>query len=171
MCLCPYPMALPLRVRSCAKPICVSSLAVSIRALLNILRMAPMDEVVDGRIELVGPDFDDIPDKGHMDLGIVVHVAGREMQDDFEPVSGAPDSLFHQWRLRHSAYRPAGYRLATRSPMAAELRRASHWRISARSLHARLRSDFGAIVDKVQVTIYTEPEAIGRATGRGTSGL
>ena len=45
-----------------------------------------MDEVVDGRIDVVGPGFDDVELQGHMDVGIVVDVAGREMQDDFEPV-------------------------------------------------------------------------------------
>ena len=33
---------------------------------------------LDGKIELVGPGFDEIPDKGAMDLGIVVQVAGRD---------------------------------------------------------------------------------------------
>ncbi len=50
------------------------------------LRMAPLDEVEDGKIELVGPDIDDIPEGGAMNMGIVVQVAGRKMQEDFEPV-------------------------------------------------------------------------------------
>ena len=37
-------------------------------------------------------------------------------------------------------------------------------------LHARFHGDFGAIVDKVQVTFYTEP-ATGRMVGQGAPGL
>ena len=44
------------------------------------LHMATLDEVVDGRVELVGPGFEEIPPQGHMDMGIVVQVAGRQMQ-------------------------------------------------------------------------------------------
>ena len=45
-----------------------------------------MEEVMDGKIEIVGPTFDEIPAQGAMDLGIVIDVAGRQMQKDFEPV-------------------------------------------------------------------------------------
>src|SRR3990172_10558520 len=50
------------------------------------LRMAPMDAVVDGRIELVGPGFEDTKPGSQLEMGIVVDVAGRQMQKDFEPV-------------------------------------------------------------------------------------
>ena len=50
------------------------------------LHMASMEEVVDGKIEVVGSKFADLPAQGHMDLGIVVEVAGRQMEKDFEPV-------------------------------------------------------------------------------------
>ena len=48
--------------------------------------MADMDEVEDGKIELIGDGFDEIEPQGSMDLGIVVKVAGRKMEKDFEPV-------------------------------------------------------------------------------------
>jgi acetyl-CoA synthase len=50
------------------------------------LRMAELDEVEDHKIELIGPDFSDVEEGGAMDLGILVEVAGRQMQEDFEPV-------------------------------------------------------------------------------------
>jgi acetyl-CoA synthase len=52
----------------------------------EFLRMAELDEVTDGKIELIGPDFADLEAEGSMDLGIVVDVAGRQMEKDFEPV-------------------------------------------------------------------------------------
>ncbi|NIO67570.1 MAG: CO dehydrogenase/CO-methylating acetyl-CoA synthase complex subunit beta, partial [Anaerolineae bacterium] len=50
------------------------------------LRMMPLDEVEDHKIEVIGPGFEDVPEEGAMDLGIIVEVAGRKMQEDFEPV-------------------------------------------------------------------------------------
>src|SRR5512141_1716100 len=50
------------------------------------LHMAELDDVVDGKVEIVGPGFENIPAQGHLDMGIVIKVAGRQMQQDFEPV-------------------------------------------------------------------------------------
>ena len=50
------------------------------------LQMVDLDKVEDGKIELVGPSFDDVPAQGAIDLGILVVVAGRKMEKDFEPV-------------------------------------------------------------------------------------
>src|SRR5574341_2627884 len=50
------------------------------------LHMAHLDEVVDGKVEVVGPGIEEVPSQGSMDMGIVVKVAGRQMQEDFEPV-------------------------------------------------------------------------------------
>ena len=45
------------------------------------------DEVEDGRVELIGPDIDQLEKgKKSMPLAIIVEVAGRKMQKDFEPI-------------------------------------------------------------------------------------
>ncbi|MBI3960332.1 MAG: CO dehydrogenase/CO-methylating acetyl-CoA synthase complex subunit beta, partial [Chloroflexi bacterium] len=50
------------------------------------LRMTDLNAVDDGKIEVIGPAWDEVPVGGAMDLGILVEVAGRKMQKDFEPV-------------------------------------------------------------------------------------
>ena len=52
----------------------------------ELLRMKSMDEVEDGKIEVIGPEVDDMEEGGAYPLGIVVEVAGREFQEDFESV-------------------------------------------------------------------------------------
>ncbi len=84
--MCRCPTAPPSKAKWSARLTCGSSSAASTRAALNILHMAKLDEVTDGKIEVVGPDFSSIPAQGSMDLGIVIKVAGRQMQQDFEPV-------------------------------------------------------------------------------------
>jgi len=50
------------------------------------LYMKDMDEVQDHNIEVIGGGFEDVEMGGSIDLGIVVEVAGRQMQEDFESV-------------------------------------------------------------------------------------
>ncbi|MBA7592535.1 hypothetical protein ES708_34722 [subsurface metagenome] len=51
-----------------------------------------MDEVEDGKVEVIGPELADITPGSRLPMAITVEVAGREMQDDFEP-SCLPNSL------------------------------------------------------------------------------
>jgi acetyl-CoA synthase len=124
----------------------------------EFLRMTSLDNVVDGKIELVGPGFDDIEDKGHMDVGIVVEVAGRKMQEDFEPVLERQIHYFINGAsgIQHIGQRDIAWiRIST-----AAAEKGFGLEHFGKILHARFHSDFGAIVDKVQVTIYTEPEQV-----------
>ncbi len=123
------------------------------------LRMADMGDVTDGRIDIVGPDFSEIADKGAMDLGIVVDVAGREMQKDFEPVLERQIHYFVNGAsgIQHIGQRDIAWvRISTN---AAE--KGFDLEHFGKIIHARLHADFGAIVDKVQVTIYTDPDQFG----------
>ena len=125
----------------------------------EVVLMRNMDEVENGKIELIGPDIDEIkvePDKlpFAMPLGIVVEVAGRKMQKDFESIIerqihhylSFAKGIFHMgqrnqnWiRISKEAYN-AGFRL-------------KHF---GKILVAKFLEDFPALVDKVQVTIYTD---------------
>ena len=119
------------------------------------LYMAAMDEVVDGQIEIVGPDFSDIAEKGAMDMGIVVKVAGRKMQEDFEPVLERQIHYFINGAsgIQHIGQRDIAW-IRISNNAAEKGFDLEHF---GKILHARFHADFGAIVDKAQVTIYTEP--------------
>jgi acetyl-CoA synthase len=119
------------------------------------LRMVDMDEVEDHKIEVIGPTFDDVAEEGAMDMGIVVEVAGRKMQLDFEPVL---ERQIHYFVNGASGVQHIGQRDITWirvSKAACEKGfRLEHF---GEILYARMHADFGAIVDKVQVKIITEP--------------
>jgi acetyl-CoA synthase len=120
------------------------------------LQMVPLDEITDGKIELVGPNFDEIEPQGSMDLGIVVQVAGRQMQEDFEPVLERQIHYFINGAsgVQHIGQRDIAWIRISNSAVDKGLDLEDFGKI----LHARFHSDFGAIVDKVQVTIYTDPD-------------
>ena len=122
------------------------------------LHMADLEEIVDGRVTLVGPGFDEIPPQGHMDMGIVMEVAGRQMQQDFEPVLERQVHYFVNGAsgIQHIGQRDIAW-IRISNAAAAKGFNLEHF---GKILHARFHADFGAIVDKVQVTIYTDPEKL-----------
>ena len=116
----------------------------------------PMDEVEDGKVEVIGPDLDEIPEGDRFDMAVVAEVAGREMQDDFEPILERQihHLVNYAQGVMHIGQRDiAWYRI---SKAAAE----KGFRLTdlGKILHARYHQDFGRIFDKVQVKIYTNKE-------------
>ncbi len=128
------------------------------------LYMADLDDVVDGKIEVVGPDFQDIEEQGSMDVGIVIKVAGRQMQEDFEPVL---ERQVHYFINGASGIQHIGQRDITWIRLSNNaVDKGFDLEHFGKILHARYHSDFGAIVDKVEVTIYTDPELLEEWLGK-----
>ncbi|RME82304.1 MAG: CO dehydrogenase/CO-methylating acetyl-CoA synthase complex subunit beta, partial [Caldilineae bacterium] len=120
------------------------------------LRMVPLDSISDGVVEVVGPDFSNVDEQGSMDMGIVVEVAGRKMQQDFEPVL---ERQIHYFINGASGIQHIGQRdIAWIRISKAAAEKGFDLKHFGQILHARFHADFGAIVDKVKVTIYTDPE-------------
>jgi len=120
------------------------------------LTMRPMDEVEDGKVEVIGPGLDTVEEGGSMDLGILVEVAGREMEEDFEPVL---ERQIHDFTNAGSGIQHIGQRdiaWIRISKKAAE--KGFDLEHFGKIFHARFHADFGNILDKVQVTIITDPD-------------
>ncbi len=128
------------------------------------LHMAPLDKVVDGQVTVVGSDFSNLPAQGHMDMGIVVEVAGRQMQEDFEPVLERQIHYFVNGAsgIQHIGQRDIAW-IRISNAAAEKGFTLEHF---GKILHARFKTDFGAIVDKVQVTIFTDPEKVQEWLGK-----
>ncbi|MBI5653258.1 MAG: CO dehydrogenase/CO-methylating acetyl-CoA synthase complex subunit beta [Chloroflexi bacterium] len=123
------------------------------------LYSAPMEKVEDGKVTVLGPDLDSIPDGGFMDMGIVAEVAGRKMQEDFEPVL---ERQIHHFVNGASGIQHVGQRDITWIRVSkAAFEKGFRLGDIGKILHARYHADFGAIVDKIQVTIYTNPADVG----------
>jgi acetyl-CoA synthase len=128
------------------------------------LEMADLEDVVDGKVEVVGPDFSNIPPQGYMDMGIVAQVAGRQMQKDFEPVL---ERQFHYFVNGASGIQHIGQRDITWIRISnAAADKGFDLEHFGKILHARFHADFGAIVDKVQVTIFTDPAKVEEWLGK-----
>jgi acetyl-CoA synthase len=120
------------------------------------LHMSELDEVEDGKIECIGPDFNELEEGGSMDLGILVEVAGRKMEKDFEPVL---ERQIHYFINGASGIQHIGQRDITWIRISkGATEKGFNLKHFGDVLHARFHADFGAIVDKVQVKIITEPD-------------
>jgi len=120
------------------------------------LTMAEMDEVEDGKVEIIGPGAEDIEPGGYMDLGILVEVAGRKMEKDFEPVLERQIHYFVNGAsgVQHIGQRDIAW-IRISKTAADKGFGLEHF---GKLLHARFHADFGSIVDKLQVKIITDPK-------------
>jgi acetyl-CoA synthase len=120
------------------------------------LLMSKLDEVEDGKIEVIGPGFEEIEEGGYMDVGIVVEVAGRKMEKDFEPVLERQIHYFINGAsgVQHIGQRDIAWIRLSKTAIDKGLELKHFGDI----LHARFHGDFGAIVDKVQVKIISDPD-------------
>ena len=115
-------------------------------------------EVEDGKIEVIGPDIDSVEAGGQLPLGIVIEGAGRKMQPDFEPVLERQVHTFinEAQGVWHMGQRDINWLRVSKDAFKAGFR-VEHF---GHILHAVYHNEFGNIVDKVQVKLYTDEEKV-----------
>jgi len=126
----------------------------------ELLRMKPMDEITDGQIEVVGPEIEDMTAGEAYPLGIVVEVAGRNFQEDFESVL---ERRIHEYISCANGIFHMGQRAIVWVRISKDAH-AKGFKIKdfGEILLAKIHNDFSAIVDRVQVTLYTDAEQAAR---------
>lgn len=116
--------------------------------------MRDNNEIEDGKIEVVGPEMDEMEVGPGKPLGVYVEVSGRKMQPDFEPIFerrthhflGEAQGFFHMGQrdiIRHRISKDAfekGFRIKHLGNI----------------IHSKYHEEYGALLDKVQVTLYTD---------------
>jgi acetyl-CoA synthase len=125
---------------------------------VELLVSKEMDEVQDGLVVVEGPEMTDVQPGAKLPLAILAEVAGRQMQSDFEPIL---ERQFHHL----INYAQGMMHIGQRSIMwirvgKAAIEKGFKFEHIGRILHGKLHQDFGAIVDKVQVKIYTTEDKV-----------
>ncbi len=122
------------------------------------LRMRDISEVEDGKIEVLGPDVDSLEPGGKLPLGILVEVAGRKMQADFEPVLERQTHTFlnEAQGIWHMGQRNINWARISKEAFTAGFRLEHFGKI----LHAMLHDQYSSIVDKVQVKLVTDEKQV-----------
>ncbi len=119
---------------------------------------APLDQVEDGKVEVAGPGITDIEPPGMLPLAIKCEVAGREMQEDYEPILERQihHLINYAQGVMHIGQRDIAWIRVSKTAVDKGFRLEHLGKI----LHAKLHQDFGAIFDKIQVKIYTEEDKV-----------
>jgi len=121
---------------------------------LEFLIMKEEILIDDGKVELIGPDVDQLPaGSKSLPLAIAVDVFGRKMQKDFEPILERQIHRFVNYAmgLMHMGQRDMVWIRISKDAFAKGFR-LKHLGVI---LHAMLHQEYSAIVDKVQVRLYT----------------
>ncbi|MFZ5907275.1 MAG: acetyl-CoA decarbonylase/synthase complex subunit alpha/beta [Nitrospirota bacterium] len=123
------------------------------------VRMREMEELEDGKISVIGNNWQENYEQGGtMPLGIVIDVAGRKMQKDFEGVIERKihHNINEAQGVWHMGQRDINWLRISNNAKKEGFTLEHLGVINATMTHARFRS----IVDKVQVTIYTDEEDV-----------
>lgn len=120
--------------------------------------MKDMNEVEDGKVELIGPDLKDMQPGTRVPLGILVEVAGRKMQSDFEPILERQihHLINYAQGLMHIGQRDIAWVRIGKGAVEKGFTLSHIGSI----LHAKYHQDFGSVLDKVQVKIFTDKEEV-----------
>jgi acetyl-CoA synthase len=125
----------------------------------ELVRMQDMDSVEDGKIDIVGQGWEEkYAAGGRMPMGIVIDVAGRKMQKDFESVIERKihHSINEAQGLWHMGQRDMNW---VRVNNAAQKEGVTLEHIGL-IFTTMMKHMFKSIVDKVQVTIYIEEKDV-----------
>ncbi|MFC1897868.1 acetyl-CoA decarbonylase/synthase complex subunit alpha/beta [Chloroflexota bacterium] len=117
-----------------------------------------MDEIEDGKIEVIGPELTDVPPGSQLPLAITVEVAGREMQEDYEPI--LERQIHHLINYAQGAMHIGQRDIAWLRVAKSAVEKGFRLHHIGDLLHAKLHQDFGRIFDKMQVKFYTEEDAV-----------
>ena len=113
-------------------------------------------EIEDHKIEVIGPEIDEIPVGSKISMSYTVEVAGRAMQPDFESVM---ERKIHAWINCIEGVMHTGQRDMIRVRISkADFEAGFKFRHIGEVLYAKVKSEFEAVVDKCQVRIVVDAE-------------
>ena len=121
----------------------------------ELVQTKEMSEVEDHKIEVIGPDVDEMELGSKNSIAYIVEVAGKSMQPDFEPVI---ERKFHNYINCIEGVYHTGQRDMLRIRIGKDAFNAG-FRLKhiGEVLYASVKNEFEAVVDRCQIKIYTDP--------------
>ncbi|RDY24151.1 CO dehydrogenase/CO-methylating acetyl-CoA synthase complex subunit beta [Romboutsia maritimum] len=119
-----------------------------------------LTEVEDHKIEIIGPNVDEVEADGvvRLPLAVVVKIAGKAMQDDFEPVL---ERRFHYFMnyiegVMHVGQRDMSWVRISKDAYEKGFRLEHIGEV----LYAKMKDEFESVVDKCEITIITDAKEV-----------
>ena len=122
------------------------------------------DEIEDGRIDVIGPEMDELGEGSSNPIGLVTKIFGRKMQKDFESVLERRIHYFVNYGegLFHMAQRDTVWMRVSKDAV----EKGFKMRDFGELMIAKFKDEFPSIVDRVQVTVITDPEEMAKEKDR-----
>ena len=126
----------------------------------ELLTLADENDVEDGKITVVGNDIDKFKKGETIPLGIVVHIYGKDVQSDLEPVIERNIHHFLNYAegVWHAGQRDSNWIRISNNAVESGIRLEHLGKI----LVHKIKEEFGKVVTRIQVTVITEPEEVSR---------
>lgn len=126
----------------------------------ELVRMVDAEHIEDGKIEVIGPETDEFNEGDKVPIGLVIDIYGRKMQEDFEGVLERRVHYFVNYGegLWHVNQRDTVWMRISKDAIAKGFKFHDYGEI----LIAKFKSEYPAIVDRVQVTIYTDKDEVSK---------
>ena len=134
----------------------------SVSQATELVRIADMNAIDDGKIIVKGPDVGDVKKGDSLPLGIFVQVAGREMEEDFEPI--LERQIHHLINYAQGIMHIGQRDIAWLRVGNGAVEKGFALKDIGTILHAKLHQDFGRIFDKLQVTLMTKQKDVDELT-------
>ncbi|KPI56849.1 bifunctional acetyl-CoA decarbonylase/synthase complex subunit alpha/beta [Clostridioides difficile] len=122
-------------------------------------------EVEDHKIEIIGPNIDEVDADGvlRLPLAVIVKIAGKNMQEDFEPVL---ERRFHYFLnyiegVMHVGQRDMVWVRISKDAFDKGFRLEHIGEV----LYAKMLDEFESVVDKCEITIITDAEKVSELKG------
>ena len=130
----------------------------SVKPYFELVLSRKLEEVVDGRVEVIGPDIDSMPEGSIQPLGILVEVAGARMKREYEPIIERSIHRIVNYgeETWHVGQRDSGWIRITRKGFDKGFR----LKHLGCMLYIGLKRLYGDIIDKIQVKIYTDESRV-----------
>ena len=128
----------------------------------ELVTMKPVEEIEDHKITILGPEVPETSDDLiRMSIATLVNVGGAKMQPDFEPVI---ERKIHTWYNYMEGVMHTGQRNLLRIRISkSSWERGLRLKDFGEVLYSMIRTDFGEVVDKCEITICTDTAAVEKA--------
>lgn len=116
------------------------------------------DEIVDHRIEIIGPDIDELDSPVELPLATIIEVYGEKMQADFEPVI---ERKIHHWFNYIEGVMHTGQRNLFRLRLNVEaVEKGLKLKDLAEVLYFMVMDEFDSVVDRCQIKLITQKDKV-----------
>ena len=130
----------------------------------ELVQSMSLDEIEDGKVEVVGPDLSELPEGKNTPFGMIIYVAGKEIEKDLE---GVIERRVHEYAnfIEGFMHLNQRYDIQMRLSKKSYEKGFNSFKLFGEVLMRLYKSEM-SFIEKVQITFITDPEKVEEWYGR-----